>query len=244
MEGLSPWAKIHWRGESGLRWSSPGHWRNGDLPSISPNPTVRIIILGINPACNGSSTTPWSTANTPTGTGTAGGTPTITAAAEAAKNTGLTAAIVDEVAHRDSSERGTTAEATTTRSGKDDLMTIQRRNRTRRLQLEPLEARDVPSVVSPHAGLLRPMARAEVHKAVHHQVQAARVHAPAALATSNTASAGAASSSTPPAGSSPEPITVVLGPVMTDFVLTEVQVQVFPLMRAPAPVPDGSISST
>jgi Planctomycete extracellular len=123
-------------------------------------------------------------------------------------------------------------------------MTNQRRNRTRRLQLEPLEARDVPSVVSPHAGLLRPMARAEVHKAAHHQVQAARVHAPAAVATSNTASAGAASSSIPPAGSSPEPITVVLGPVMTNFVLTEVQVQVFPPMTAPAPVPDGSISST
>lgn len=119
-------------------------------------------------------------------------------------------------------------------------MTIQRRNRTRRLQLEPLEARDVPSVVSPHAALLRPMSRAEVHKATHHRVQAARVHAPAAVAAS---SAGAASSSIPPAENSPEPIAiVVLGPMMP-AVVTEVQVQVSPPMTAPAPVLIGSISS-
>ncbi len=123
-------------------------------------------------------------------------------------------------------------------------MTIQRRNRSRRLQLEPLEARDVPSVVSPHAGLLRPMARAEVRKAAHHDVRAARVHAPAAVAASSTASAGAASSSIPPAGSSSEPIaTVVLGP-MSPFVVTEQQVQISPPMTAPAPVPIGSISGT
>ncbi len=124
-------------------------------------------------------------------------------------------------------------------------MTIERRNRTRRLQLEPLEARDVPSVVSPHAGLLRPMARAEVHKAAHHDVRAARVHAPAAVAASSTASAGAASSSTPPAGSSSEPtLTVVLGPVLP-FVVTKAQVLIIsPPMTVPAPVPIGSISST
>ena len=118
-------------------------------------------------------------------------------------------------------------------------MTIQRRNRIRRLQLEPLEARDVPSVVSPHAGLLRPMARAEVHKAAQHHVQAARVHAPAALAASTTASAGAASSSMPPPTSSPEPIIVVLGPMMP-FVVTEVPVEIIP----PAPVPISSVLST
>ncbi len=122
-------------------------------------------------------------------------------------------------------------------------MTIQRRNRIHRLQLEPLEARDVPSVVSPHAELLRPLARAEVHKAAHHHVQAARVHAPAAVAASSTASAGAASSSVPPAGSSTEPIIVVLGP-MIPWVETEVPVQIFPPMKAPAPVPIGTISST
>ncbi len=123
-------------------------------------------------------------------------------------------------------------------------MTIQRLNRICRLQLEPLEARDVPSVVSPHAGLLRPMARAEVHKAAHH-LQAARVHAHTAVAASSAASADAASSSIPPAGSSPEPIlTVVLGPVIP-FVVTEAQVvQIGPPMTVPAPVPIGSISST
>jgi putative extracellular protein len=125
-------------------------------------------------------------------------------------------------------------------------MTIQRRNRTRRLQLEPLEDRDVPSVVSPHAGLLRPMARAEVHRAAHHHVQAARVHAPAAVAASSTTSAGAASSSIPPAESSPAPITVVLGPMVpwAPGDVTEAQVWISPPMTAPAPVPDGSISST
>ncbi len=123
-------------------------------------------------------------------------------------------------------------------------MTIQRRNRIHRLQLEPLEARDVPSVVSPHAELLRPLARAEVHKAAHHHVQAARVHAPAAVAASSTASAGAASSSIPPAGSSPAPITVVLGPWIAWEEVTEVQAQVSPPMTAPAPVPIGFISST
>ena len=127
-------------------------------------------------------------------------------------------------------------------------MTIQRRNRIRRLQLEPLEARDVPSVVSPHAGLLRPMARAEVHKAAHHHVQSARVHAPAAGATSSTASAGAASSSIPPSGSSSEPIfTVVLGPMMpwAPGDVTEVQVvRISPPMTVPPPVRSGSISST
>jgi hypothetical protein len=81
-------------------------------------------------------------------------------------------------------------------------MRIQRRNRTRRLQIEPLEARDVPSVVSPQAGLFRPMVRAEVRKAAHHHVQAARVHAPAAVAALSTASADAASSSISLAGSS------------------------------------------
>ena len=109
-------------------------------------------------------------------------------------------------------------------------MTNQRRNRTRRLQLEPLEARDVPSVVSPHAGLLRPMARAEVHKAAQHHVQAARVHAPAAA--SSTASAGAASLGVPPAGGTPEPIIVVLGP-SRPMVVTEVQAQI--LYEGPAP---------
>jgi hypothetical protein len=124
-------------------------------------------------------------------------------------------------------------------------MTIRRRNRIRRLQIEPLEARDVPSVVSPHAGLLRPMARAEVQKAAHHHVQPARVHAPSALAASSTVSAGAASSSIPSAGSSSEPIaTVVLGPVLP-FAVTEVQVVwIRPPMTAPAPIPIGSISST
>jgi hypothetical protein len=89
---------------------------------------------------------------------------------------------------------------------------------------------------SPHAGLLRPIARAEVHQAAHHHVRAARVHAPAAVVASSTASAGAASSSIPPAGSSSEPIaTVVLGP-MVPFVVTEVQVQISQPMTAPAPI--------
>ena len=122
-------------------------------------------------------------------------------------------------------------------------MTIQRRNRTHRLQLEPLDARDVPSVVSPHAGLLRPMARAEVHKAAHQHVRAARVHAPAIVAASSTASANAVSSSIPPAGSSPEPIIVVLGPVLP-AVETDVQVQISPPMTATAPVLIGFISTT
>jgi hypothetical protein len=78
-------------------------------------------------------------------------------------------------------------------------MTIQRPDRTRRLHLEPLEARDVPSVVTPHADLLRPMGRAEVHKAVHHHAQAAQVHAPAATAASST-----------PSGDWSEPITGVV----------------------------------
>jgi hypothetical protein len=130
-------------------------------------------------------------------------------------------------------------------------MTIQRHNCTRRLQFEPLEARDVPSVVSLHAGLLRAMARAEVHKAAQHHVQAARVHAPAAMAASSTASAGAASSSISPAGSLPEPVTVVLGPPITvvlgppmQMIVKEVQGQI--LYDGPAPPPDlsGSISST
>jgi hypothetical protein len=112
-------------------------------------------------------------------------------------------------------------------------MTIQRRNRTRLLQIEPLEARDVPSVVSPHAGLLRPLARAEVHKAAHHQGQAPVIHRAPATASS-TASAGAASSSTPPAGGLPAPITVVLGPV-EPFVVTEGQVEI--LYDGPAPPP-------
>jgi hypothetical protein len=124
-------------------------------------------------------------------------------------------------------------------------MTIQRRNRTRRLQLEPLEARDVPSVVSPHAGLLRPMARAEVHKAAHDHVQAARVHAPAAVAASSTASAGAASSSIPPAGSSPLPIeTLVLGPVHPWSGTVVQVVWISPPKTVPAPMPIGSTSST
>ena len=91
-------------------------------------------------------------------------------------------------------------------------MTIQRRNRTRRLQLEPLEARDVPSAVSPHAGLFRPIARLEALKAAHLHVRLPRAHVPAAVPS--TASAGAASSSISPAASSPAPITVVLGPTM------------------------------
>jgi hypothetical protein len=115
-------------------------------------------------------------------------------------------------------------------------MTIQRRNRTRRLQLEPLEARDVPSVVSPHAGLLRPMARAEVHKAAHHQVQAPVIHrAPAG--------AGAAPSSSPPVGASPGPITVVLGPWMP-AVTKVVQAEILYEGPAPPPVVSGSVSST
>jgi hypothetical protein len=113
-------------------------------------------------------------------------------------------------------------------------MTNQRRNRTRRLQLEPLEARDVPSVVSPHAGLLRPMARAEVHKAAQHQVQAARVHAPAAVAASRTASAGTASLGAPPVGGLPEPIIVVLGRPIP-FLVTEVQGEI--LYEGPSPPP-------
>jgi hypothetical protein len=122
-------------------------------------------------------------------------------------------------------------------------MTIQRRNRTRRLQFEPLEARDVPSVVSPHAGLHRPMARAEVHKAAHHQVQAPVIHrAPASVAASSTASAGAASSSTPPAGGLPGPITVVLGPWM-QMEVKEVQAEILYEGPAPPPVPIGSISN-
>jgi hypothetical protein len=123
-------------------------------------------------------------------------------------------------------------------------MTIQRRNRTRRLQFELLEARDVPSVVSPHAGLLRPMARAEVHKAAHHHVQAPVIHrAPASVAASGTAGAGAASSSTPPAGGLPGPITVVLGPWM-QMEVKEVPAEI--LYEGPAPPPDlnGSVSST
>jgi hypothetical protein len=115
-------------------------------------------------------------------------------------------------------------------------MTIRRRNRTRLPQIEPLEARDVPSVVSPHAGLLRPMARAEVHKAAHHhQVQAPVIHrAPA--------SAGAAPSSIPPAGGLPEPIIVVLGPV-EPFVVTKGQAEILYEGPAPPPVPIGSLSS-
>jgi hypothetical protein len=124
-------------------------------------------------------------------------------------------------------------------------MTIQRPNRIRRLHLEPLETWDVRSVVSPHAGLLRPMARADVQKAVHHHVQAARVHAPAVVAASSTTSAGAASSSIPPAGSSSEPIvTVVLGPALP-FMVTKAQVVwIGPPMKVPTPVPIGSISGT
>jgi hypothetical protein len=123
-------------------------------------------------------------------------------------------------------------------------MTIRRRNRTRRLHLETLEDRDVPSVVSPHAGLFRPMARAAAHNAAHHHVRAAQVHAPAAVAASSTASAGAAPSSIPPAGSSSEPIvTVVLGPALP-FTMTQVHVQISPPMTATAPVLIGSISTT
>ena len=122
-------------------------------------------------------------------------------------------------------------------------MTIQRRNRTRRLQLEPLEARDVPSVVSPHAGLLRPMARAEVHKAAHRQVQTPVIHrAPASVSASGTAGAGAASSSTPPAGGLPGPITVVLGPWM-QMEVKEVPAEILYEGPAPPPVPIGSISN-
>jgi hypothetical protein len=107
-------------------------------------------------------------------------------------------------------------------------MTIQRRNRTRRLQLEPLEARDVPSVVSPHAGLLRPMARAVVHEAAYHNVHAARVRELA-----SAASAGAASLGVPPAGGLPEPIIVVLGPPMPFLVTKDVQAVI--LYEGPAP---------
>ncbi len=108
-------------------------------------------------------------------------------------------------------------------------MMIQRRDRTRRPHLEPLEARDVPSVVSPHAELFRPAGRAEVRKAAHHHVQAAQVHGPAAVAAPSTASAADGSSSAPPAGSSVEPITVVLGP-LEPAVVTEAQVQISPPM--------------
>jgi hypothetical protein len=112
-------------------------------------------------------------------------------------------------------------------------MTIQRRNRTRRLQLEPLEARDVPSVVSPHAGLLRPMARAEVHKAAYHNVQAVRVRALAA--PSRTAGAGAASLGAPTVGGLPEPIIVVLGPPIPFVVTKDLQAEI--LYEGPAPPP-------
>jgi hypothetical protein len=87
------------------------------------------------------------------------------------------------------------------------------------------------------------MARAEVQKAAHHHVQVTRVQAPLARAASSTSTAGATSSSSPSAGSSPEPIIVVLGPVMP-FVVTEVPVEILPSKSAPTPVPIGSISST
>jgi hypothetical protein len=122
-------------------------------------------------------------------------------------------------------------------------MTIQRRSCIRRLQLEPLEARDAPSVVSPDAGLLRAMARAEVHKAAHHHVQAARVQVHAPAATSSRSSAAAASSSTPSAGGLPQPIIVVLGPTM-QMQVTEVQGQILYEGPAPPPVLSGSNSST
>jgi hypothetical protein len=123
-------------------------------------------------------------------------------------------------------------------------MTIPRRNRTRRLQLEPLEARDVPSVVSPHAGLFRPMARTEVQKAAHHHVQVIRVHAPAARAASSTSIAGATSSSIPSAGSTPEPIIVVLGPTFQMVVTEDKDAWISPPFPAAAQVLSASKSST
>jgi hypothetical protein len=123
-------------------------------------------------------------------------------------------------------------------------MTIQRRNCTRRLQFEPLEARDVPSVMSPHAGLLRPMARAEVHREVQRHVQAARVHAPAAVAASTTASAGAVSSSMPPPAASPDPIIVVLGPTLQMVVTPDPDAWISPPFPAAAQVLSASNSST
>ncbi len=71
----------------------------------------------------------------------------------------------------------------------------------------------MPSAVSPHAGLFRPVARLEALKAAHLHVRVPRAHVPAAVPS--TASAGAASSSVSPAASSSEPITVVIGPPIT-----------------------------
>jgi hypothetical protein len=123
-------------------------------------------------------------------------------------------------------------------------MTIRRRNRIRRLQLEPLEARDVPSAVSPHAGMLRPMARAEVQKAPHHHVQVTRVQAPVARTPSSTSIAGATSSSIPSLGSSPAPIIVVLGPTLQMVVTEDKDAWISPPFPAAAQVLSASKSST
>ena len=69
------------------------------------------------------------------------------------------------------------------------------------------------------------MARAEVHKAAQHHVQAARVRA----------LAGAASLGAPPVGGLPEPIIVVLGPPMPFLVTKDVQAEI--LYEGPAPPP-------
>jgi hypothetical protein len=112
-------------------------------------------------------------------------------------------------------------------------MTIQRPDRTRRLHLEPLEARDVPSVVSPHAELLRPTGRAEVRKADHHHVQAAQVHAPAAVA---------ASSSIASAGDGSEPIIgVVSVPLGPPHILGTSHIQVIgPVVGTLVPIASSS----
>ncbi len=69
-------------------------------------------------------------------------------------------------------------------------MTIRRAARTRRLRLEPLEARDVPSVVTPHALPIRPTGRAEIPTMAHHHARAGRVRGLRAAAPSSTVGAG------------------------------------------------------
>jgi hypothetical protein len=121
-------------------------------------------------------------------------------------------------------------------------MTIQRRDRTRRLQLEPLEARDVPSVASPHAELLRPTGRAEIRKSAHHHVQPAQVHAPAPVAASSTASAGDGSSSTASAGNGLEPMTGVVSiPLGPPHILGTFHIQVIgPVVGTLVPIKSRS----
>jgi hypothetical protein len=63
-------------------------------------------------------------------------------------------------------------------------------------------------------------------------VQVVRLHAPAAVAASSSSTAGAVSSSIPPAGSTPGPIILVLGPTL-QMVVTEVPVQYLPPTKLP-----------